>query len=214
MIRLTSLRLSAAAASATARNVLPVPAGPIAEGDRVRADRVDVALLADGPRHDARRAVAPDHVVEHLRGRALAGQQPDHAGERRLVDGGLRERAELVEHAHAAFDRVLLTVERQQVAAQVGTQPESLLEREQHRVGPGGERRGEVVRQLELASHASASAAAHLLGDAPAVGAAADLRHRDRHHAAEVLDRRRARLLDRAGDDRRRAAASSSSAGR
>ena len=29
MIRLTSLRLSAAAASATARNVLPVPAGPM-----------------------------------------------------------------------------------------------------------------------------------------------------------------------------------------
>src|SRR6202000_2776212 len=29
MIRLTSRRLSAAAASATARNVLPVPAGPI-----------------------------------------------------------------------------------------------------------------------------------------------------------------------------------------
>ena len=37
-----------------------------AEGDRVAADRVDVALLVDGLRRDLRRAVAPDDVLEDL----------------------------------------------------------------------------------------------------------------------------------------------------
>ena len=59
MIRLTSRRLSAAAASATARNVLPVPGRADPERDRVVADRVDVALLVDGlRRHLGRRGGA------------------------------------------------------------------------------------------------------------------------------------------------------------
>ena len=67
MIRLTSRRCSAAAASATARNVLPVPAGPIPKVIVLRADRVDVALLVDRLRRDLGGAVAPDDVLEDRR---------------------------------------------------------------------------------------------------------------------------------------------------
>ena len=134
---------------------------PDPERDGALADRVDVALLADRPRRDARRAVPPDHVVEHRGRRAVGIQHPDHGGQRRLVERvpRRRQRAELLDHARAGLERAGLAVEREQVAAQVDARVQALLQRAQHRVVVAREPRREVVRQLELASHAVASAA-------------------------------------------------------
>ena len=56
--------------SRSARNVLPVPAGPMPNVIVFAPDRVDVALLVDRLRRDLEVAVAPDDVLEHL-GRRL-----------------------------------------------------------------------------------------------------------------------------------------------
>ena len=66
MIRPTWRSGSAATASAIARYVLPVPAGPIPKVTVQLADRVDVALLRHRLRRDLLAAVAPDDVVEDL----------------------------------------------------------------------------------------------------------------------------------------------------
>ena len=66
MIRLTSRRLSAAAAMRHRQEGLAGAGRADPEGDRVVADRVDVALLVDGLGRDPRRAVAPDDVLEDL----------------------------------------------------------------------------------------------------------------------------------------------------
>src|SRR6476659_6048962 len=57
-----------------------------AERDRARADRVDVALLVDGLGPDLGRAVAPDDVLEDLRGRLVLVQRVGHRGDRALGD--------------------------------------------------------------------------------------------------------------------------------
>ena len=55
-----------------------------AEGDRLAADRVDVALLVDRARRHAQVAVAPDDVLEHRRGRlALVEHARDRLDRRR-----------------------------------------------------------------------------------------------------------------------------------
>ena len=66
MIRPTCRSDSAATASAIARYVLPVPAGPIPKVTVQLADRVDVALLRHGLRRDPLAAVRPDDVLEDL----------------------------------------------------------------------------------------------------------------------------------------------------
>ena len=50
------------------------------EGDRVVADRVDVALLVDGLRRDLGRAVAPDDVLEDLRRRLVRVERAGDGG--------------------------------------------------------------------------------------------------------------------------------------
>ena len=69
------------------------------------------------------------------------------------------ERPQLGDHAGARLERRRLAVERQQVAAQEDARGEPLLERAQHRVVFARKPGREVVRQLELTSHALASAA-------------------------------------------------------
>ena len=94
-------------------------------------------------------------------GASVAVEQADHRVQRGLVErvaaGG--ERGELVDHARAAVHRAILAVQREQVPAQVDAQPEPLLERAEHRVVAARERGREVVGELELPSHAFASAA-------------------------------------------------------
>ena len=86
MMRLTSWRASAAAAIATARNVLPVPAGPTPKVIVFVAHRVHVALLVDRLGGDAQPAVAPDDVLEHARGRLVRVERAGHRGDRPGAD--------------------------------------------------------------------------------------------------------------------------------
>ena len=79
MIRLTCLVCNALTALAIARYVLPVPAGPDAEDDGVRIDRVDVALLVQRLGPDRLAAPRQDVERQHLGGRlvARAGEHGD-----------------------------------------------------------------------------------------------------------------------------------------
>ena len=159
MIRLTSRRLSAAAAIATARKVLPVPAGPIAEGDRVAADRVDVALLVDGLGRDPRRAMAPDDVLEDLGRRLVLVERVGHRGDRALGDlvALLDEVRQLAHDDRGGGHRLGLAVERDDVAAQEQLAVDVALERAQDLVVGAAQRGGDLVGELELAAHQRAA---------------------------------------------------------
>ena len=109
MMRLTSWRESAAAAIATARNVLPVPAGPTPKVIVLRADRVDVALLVDGLRRDAQAAVAPHDVLEHARGRFVGVERAGDGGDRAGADL-MAARDQVGELAHDALAGVRLAL--------------------------------------------------------------------------------------------------------
>ena len=155
MIRLTSRRLSAAAASATARNVLPVPAGPMPNVIDVLADRVDVALLVDGLRRDLLGAVLPDDVLEDLGRRAVLVQRAGDGGDRagRDVVALLDERGELLDDDRGGVDRLLLAVEREHVAAQPQVALDVALERAQHRVAAARQLGCGLVGELDLQAH-------------------------------------------------------------
>ena len=129
-MRLTSRASSAATAAATARKVLPVPAGPILKVIVWRLDRVQVALLVDGLGRDPDVPVRPDHVLDDRR-RGLAGvQRAGHGIDRR---GGqhvaaLDEPHELVDDVRRGADVALVAVQRQDVPAQEHVAAEALLQ--------------------------------------------------------------------------------------
>ena len=100
MIRDTCRSCSAATASAIARYVLPVPAGPDPEGDGRAADRVDVLLLRHRLRRDLLAAVPPDDVVEHVAHVLVGLERAEHGVDRVRADlvAALDELHELVDH--------------------------------------------------------------------------------------------------------------------
>ena len=65
MIRLTSWRRERRGGHGDGEEGLAGSRRPDAEGDRVRPDGIDVALLVDGLRRDPQVAVTPNHVLEH-----------------------------------------------------------------------------------------------------------------------------------------------------
>src|SRR3954471_20100765 len=133
--------------------------GADAEGDRVAADRVDVALLRDALGRDLQRPVAPDDVLEHPRGRLVRVERAGDRGDRALGDlVALRD-----ELGHLAHDllggghRRLVALERDDVAAQEDVGLEGALERLEHRVAAAGQLLGRLVVQLDLLPHPNAA---------------------------------------------------------
>ena len=128
MMRETSRSSSAATASAMARYVLPVPAGPMPKVTVERADGVDVALLVDRLRRDPLAAPAPDDVVQDVdRAPVLRHHAADGVdGLRRERHALLDELAELAQHGARPLDVGLLAVQRQLVAAQVDAGAEAV----------------------------------------------------------------------------------------
>ena len=79
---------------------MPVPAGPDAERDGLRADRVDVGLLRHGLRRDLLAAVPPDDVLEHLAHVVVRLERAEHGvdGLRADLVAALDQLDELVDH--------------------------------------------------------------------------------------------------------------------
>jgi hypothetical protein len=126
--------------------------GPDAEGDRVVADRVDVLLLVDGFRRDARVAVLPDGVLEDL-GRALVGVEGAGHG----LDRARRNLVALLDQVDELGDDGLGglyvaggAVEGEHVATQIERRAEVALERPQHGVLGARQLRGDVVVDRQL----------------------------------------------------------------
>ncbi len=106
------------------------------EGDRVAADRVDVAFLVDRLRRDLGVAVAPDDVLED-RGRALVGvERPGHRLDRPRGDlvSLLDQLDQLVDHGGRGLHVAGVAVEGEDVAAQVEIAVEVPAQRPQDRV--------------------------------------------------------------------------------
>ena len=134
---------------------MPVPAGPIAERDRVRADRVDVALLVDRLRRDLLAAVAPDDVLEDLADVLGLVERAEHGVDRARADlvAALDQLDELVDDRAGLGRRSVVALERQPVAAQADREPQPLAERVEHAVADGRELGGDVVRDRENFLH-------------------------------------------------------------
>ena len=135
---------------------MPVPAGPIAEGDRRGADRVDVALLRHRLRRDLLAAVPPDDVVEDVADVGRLVERRDHRADRVGTDRvtALDELDELVDDRARLGDPCLVPVERQPVPAQRDRAAEPLAQRVEHAVGDARELRGDLVRNGEHVLHA------------------------------------------------------------
>ncbi len=130
------------------------------EGDRVAADRVDVALLVQRLRRHFGVAVAPDDVVEDL-GRILvgvegAGHRLDRAG--RDVVALLDQLDQLVDDRRALLDVAGVAVEGEDVAAQVQVAVEPLAQLPQHRVLGAGQLGGDGVVERQLPTRQAAHA--------------------------------------------------------
>jgi hypothetical protein len=131
-----------------------------AEGDRVIADRVDVALLVERLGSDLGVAVAPDDVVEDL-GRALVGV--DRAGDRfdrprRHFVALLDQLDQLVDDGGRRLHVIGLTVEGEHVAAQVKVAVEVAAQRPQHRVLGARQLGGDAVVEGQLPTRQAAHA--------------------------------------------------------
>ena len=156
MIRPTSFSESAFTASAIARYVLPVPAGPIAN---VTVDARIVstyALLRDGLRRDLLAAVAPDDVLEHVADVRRLVERRDDGADRVRADrvAALDELDELVDDRARLDDPRVVAVERQPVAAQRDRAAEPLAQRVEHAVAHPRELGGHLVRNGEDVLHA------------------------------------------------------------
>ena len=120
------------------------------ERDRVRADRVDVALLARGLR--VHRLAAAQHLgVEHL-ARALVGlQHVDAAADAFAVERvpGLEQRDELLEEATDAFGLDLVAGDGDLVAAHVDRDGERGLDQAEQLVALTEQADHEVVARYE-----------------------------------------------------------------
>ncbi len=151
MIRPTCRSESAATASAIARYVLPVPAGPMPKVTVQRADRLDVVLLRDRLRRDLLAAVAPDDVVEELADVGALLEHAEHGvdGARADLVAVLDQLDDLVHDGARLGDRVLVALERQPVPAQEDRGAQALAQRVEHAVGDPGELSRDVVRNRE-----------------------------------------------------------------
>ena len=194
-----------------------------AEGDRVAADRVDVALLVDrlgrdlawsgGARRRRRGSRAGDSCASSAPVTAL-----DRAG-RDLVTLRRRARPSRARPARRRATASGSPSSVTHVAAQEEVAVEVTLQRLEHRVLAAGQLGGDVVGELDLAfswrSDARRRRASLTCSDTRRPSARpATLRHDDRHDPAHVLRRGRAGLRHRVGDDRVRSSSSDSSAGR
>ncbi len=155
MMRPTSLSESAFTASAIARYVLPVPAGPIPNVTVERADRVDVALLRHRLRRDLLAAVTPDDVVEHVADVLRLVERGDDGADGVRTDRvpALDQLDELVDDRPRLGDARLVAVERQPVAAQRDRAAEAFPQRVEHAVGDAGQLGGDLVRNGEHVLH-------------------------------------------------------------
>ena len=177
--------------------------GADAEGDRVVADRVDVALLVDRLGRDLAR-----------RGGARRRPRAPRAGDScwssarvtaRIVPGAISWPCSISSESSrttvaAPATALGLAVERDEVPAQEHVAVEVALERAQHlrpRCPPARPRPRWTARSG--AASARSAPPGPRRRDALAVRAPGDLRHRRLHHRAHVLGRRRAAL----GDGRR-----------
>ena len=131
------------------------------EGDRLAADRVDVALLVDGLRRDLARAVASRR---RPRG-SSAGRSCWSSAEvtAPIVPGGISWPCAISSDSsrttsRRAGDRLGLAVERHHVAAQEHVALEVALERAQDGVLGAAQLGRDLVGDLELAAHAQRSA--------------------------------------------------------
>ena len=208
-------RTAPAAAIATARKVLPVPAGPMPKVIVLRADRVDVALLVDASWARPWCAVAPDDVLEDRARATRAGRarwSPPRScrarsrGPGRSRSASSRTTCSPASTASSRPSSVSTLPRRKTLAVEVA------LERPQDRVLGAGELGGDVVGELELRTHASVLL--HQRRDALAVGAAVDRGHHAPHDLAHVLGRRGARSRATASATMRASSSSESSAGR
>ena len=155
MIRPTCRSLSAATASAIARYVLPVPAGPIPNVTVQFADRVDVALLRDRLRRDLLAAMRPDEILEDL---ADVRRLVDCAEDR--VDGAcadllpaLDELDELLDDRLRLRDLHVVAGQREPVSAQIDGAAEPLPQGVEYPVADACELGGDVVRNVENRLH-------------------------------------------------------------
>jgi hypothetical protein len=121
----------------------------------VAPDRVDVALLVDGLRRDLLGAVAPDDVLEDLRGRSVLVERGGHRGDRAGGDlvALLDQPDELLDDGRGGPHGLGLTVERDDVAAQVKPAFDVALERSQDGVAAAGELCCDLVGDLDLLTH-------------------------------------------------------------
>ena len=157
MIRPTSRSDSAFTASAIARYVLPVPAGPIPNVTVELADRVDVALLRHRLRGDLLAPVAPDDVVEDVADVLGLVERGDDRAHRVRADRvtALDELDELVDDRAGLGDTRVVTGEREPVAAERDRAAEPFAQRVEHAVADAGELRRDLVRDGEDLLHAS-----------------------------------------------------------
>ena len=134
---------------------MPVPAGPIRERHRPRADRVHVPLLVDGLRGDLLAAVPPDDVVEHVAHVLRLVERREHGAHRVRADlvAALDELHELVDDRSRRGDVLVVAAERQPVAAQRDRAAEPLAQRVEDAVLDARELRGDLVRDVEHLLH-------------------------------------------------------------
>ena len=128
-----------------------MPAGPIAERDRVLADRVDVALLVDRLRRDLRAAVAPDDVLEDVADVLGLVERAEHRVDRARADlvAALDQLDELVDDRARLGDVRVVALERQLVAAQADRAVSRSRSAPSTPSPDAGELGGDVVRDRE-----------------------------------------------------------------
>ena len=127
---------------------------PDAEGDRVGADRVDVALLVDRLGRHLGRAVAPDDVLEDLGRRVVLVERARHRLDRPRSDlVALGDQlGQLADDLLGRADRVLLAVEREHVAAEKDLTIEMALKGAQDGVTAAGQLSRDGVVDLDLST--------------------------------------------------------------
>jgi hypothetical protein len=125
------------------------------EGDRVVADRVDVALLRDCFRRDLFAAVAPDNVVEDLADvlRLLQRGHDCIDGRRADVVTALDEIGELVDNGSRLLDVWLVALDREPVAAQHDGAAKPFPKRAEHAVADRCELGRDLVRDRKNLLH-------------------------------------------------------------
>ena len=127
------------------------------EGDRVRADRIDIALLVDGLRRDLRAAVSPDDVLEDVADVLGLVERAEHRVDRARADlvAALDQFDELVDDRARLGDARVLALQGQLVAAQADRAVQPLAQRAEHAVADAGQLGGDVVRDRETSCNSA-----------------------------------------------------------